>query len=932
MFVVNPLMKSMARAFGGGLSATLILASPAFAQTATGTDSKLERVEVTGSSIKRIDGETALPVQVLTRDDIARSGVSSVEQLLKSVTATSTFGAATVAGTGSGGGQGGNNSVSTISLRGLGAARTLVLINGRRSAPANGGSAVDIASIPVASIERVEVLKDGASAIYGSDAVAGVVNFILRRDFTGTEISATVGAPTRSGGGTEAKVSMFSGFGDFDKNGFSGTLSATYQAVKPIFGSSRSFARNLDVDNYLDKTNPTATFPANIRLNNGSIIAPPNYPNCGPYSLVSPLNPGICRYDNASYDALQPDSKLASVALSGRFKLASDFEAYGDASLTQNKTMNTVQHVLINGAALAVGHPYRTSLANLLNTQYPQFPQLKSLTGSGWALLPPTSPYYPTAYANSKGLTGQPLVLQFRSVPTGVRKTEDISDNQRLVLGVRGSALGWDVDTGLIYSKNKTSTYLRQGWVDTDSYLNLVNTGVINPFGDTTDPAALAAALATNTNALFSTITQTIKGVDAKASREVFKLPAGAVSVAVGAELRQETLDINPSDANRRGLVAGFGGVGGVPTVGDRNVTSGYVEVAVPIIKGLELDAAVRYDKYQNVGSTTNPKLSLRWQPVDQLLVRASAGTGFRAPTLLNLLQPQSQGVTTNGQRDSVRCPTVSATNVDCSTQYNTLGGGNPDLKPEKSKSMTLGTVFEPTRDYSIGVDYFDVEVKETITAGAASVTTILADPTRFSSLIVRNAPDVNASGAGPIAYILQGLVNLGKVKVKGADLDLKGRVLNTGSNKVTLRLNGTYFSKYDVQNLNLSYSSQINNPANGSIGVVLRWRHTAGATWDTGPWSTSLTQNYQTGYNDVRTPLQPAAVPTRKVASYTTYDTQIAYSGIKDVKLMLGVKNLFDTNPPYTNYGGGFVGGYDLSYIDVRGRFVYLTAGYTFK
>ena len=431
---------------------------------------------------------------------------------------------------------------------------------------------------------------------------------------------------------------------------------------------------------------------------------------------------------------------------------------------------------------------------------------------------------------------------------------------------------------------------------------------------------------------MFITITQTIKGVDAKASREVFKLPAGAVSVAVGAELRKETLDINPSDANRRGLVAGFGGVGGVPTVGDSNVTSGYVEVAVPIIKGLEIDGAVRYDKYENVGSTTNPKLSLRWQPVDQLLVRASAGSGFRAPTLLNLLQPQSQGVTTNGQRDLLRCPVVAPNNIDCSTQYNTLGGGNPDLKPEKSRSVTLGTLFEPTPDYSIGVDYFNVQVKETIASGAASIATILADPARFSSLIVRRAPDGNVSGVGPIAFILQGLVNLGKVVVAGTDIDLKARVLNSGSDKVTLRLNGTYFSKYDVQNLNLSYTSAINNPANGSIGVVVRWRHTAGATWDTGPWSATLTQNFQTGYRDVRTALQPAGVPTRKVASYATYDTQVSYTGIKAVKLTLGVKNLANTNPPYTNYGGGFVGGYDLSYTDVRGRFVYLTAGYTFK
>lgn len=931
MLEVRPLITSLAWAFGG-LSSVALIALPAAAQTTGGADMKLGRVEITGSSIKRIDAETALPVQILTREDIARSGVSSVEQLLKSITATSTFGAATVAGTGSGGGQGGNNSASSISLRGLGAARTLVLINGRRSAPANGGSAVDIASIPVASIDRVEVLRDGASAVYGSDAVAGVVNFILRRDFSGTEISATVGAPTRSGGGTEKRVSLFTGYGDFDKDGLSGTFSATYQTVDPIFGISRSFARNLDVENYLDKTSATATFPANVRRNNGTILAAPTYPNCGPFSIVSPLTPGVCRYDNAPYDALQPESKLGSLAASGRYKLNADLEAYGEVGLTQNKTINTIQHVLINGAALAPGSPYTKSLTDLLNTQYPQFPQLRPLIGFGWALLPPSSPYYPTAYANSNGLNGQPLVLQFRSIPTGVRMTEDVSENQRVVTGVRGTAAGWDVDAGALYSKNKTSTFLRQGWVDTDSYLKLVNTGVINPFGPTNDPAALAAAFATNSNGLFNRITQTVKGLDGKASREVFKLPAGPVSVALGAEFRKETLDIDPSDANRRGLVSGFGGIGGVATTGDRNITSGYVEVAVPVVKGVEVDAALRYDKYDNVGNTTNPKLSVRWQPTETLLFRGSAGTGFRAPTLLNLLQPQVQGVSTNGQRDTLRCPVVTPGNVDCSTQYNTLAGGNPALKPEKSRSATFGVVFEPTRDYSIGIDYFNVQVKETITAGAASVATILADPNRFSSLITRRSPDGNASGVGPVNFISQGLINLGKVKVSGVDVDLMGRILKTDSDRVTLRLNGTYFNKYDVQNTDGSYSSQIDSPGNGNIGVVIRWRHTASATWDTGPWSASLAQNYQNGYQDVRTGLQPASVPNRNVASYVTYDAQLNYSGIKDLRLTLGVKNLTDRNPPYTNYGGGFVGGYDLSYADVRGRFAYLTANYSFK
>ena len=918
---------ALTRAFGG-ITLVALFASPAAVALAQ-TAEPAQRIEVTGSSIKRIQGETALPVQVLNRDDITRSGVTTVEQLLKGVTATSTLGGATVANTGAGGGQGGTNSTSLVSLRGLGSQRTLVLINGRRSAPAGGGSAVDIASIPLHAVDRVEVLKDGASAVYGSDAVAGVVNFILRRDYMGAELSATVGVPTRSGGGEEAKVSAFAGFGN-DRYGV--TVGASYSKTKPIFGADRSFARNLNVAEQLDKTS-TTSFPANVRLPNGQLRSP-DYPNCGEFSLVSPLSPGLCRYDNAPYIALQPDIEQLGATLGARYSFSSAAEAYVEANLTRNHTRNTTQHVLINGAALPAGHPYRAALTNLINTQYAgltaaQQTQLRSLVGSAWALLPPTSPYYPTAFANTNGLQGQPLVLLFRSIPSGVRKTEDITDNQRLVTGVRGLLAGWDYDAGLLYSSNEITTNLTQGWAETDKYLRLVNTGVINPFGATTDPAARQAALDANYNGNFSVITTTVSSIDLKASRELFKLQHGAVSLALGAEWRKEELDIKPSQANREFRISGFGAAG-VPVVAERDVQSAFVEVNVPLAKKLELNAAVRYDRYEGVGSTTNPKASLRWQPMDTLLVRASVGSGFRAPTLVDLYQPEARGITTNGQRDLIRCPIGTSGIIDCSTQFVTIGGGNPALKPEKSTSATVGFLFEPTKDFSAGIDFFNVEITDIIRTGIPAAT-ILLDPVRYASYIRRGAPDGNASGAGPIIGIDQSLTNLGKTVVGGYDIDLKARVYEGAQGRVTARLNGTYFSTYKQENLDGSFTSVINQPSAIGIGVVLRWRHTLAATWETGPWSVTLSENYQVGYQDTRTALQPASVTPRTVERYETFDLQGSYRGFKQLKLSAGVKNLFDRNPPYTNYGGGFVGSYDLSYTDVRGRFAYVTATYKF-
>ncbi len=924
-----------AAAIAAAAITTIALSSTAFGQQPAqppepASSQKLDKVVVTGSSIRRIEGETALPILQITREDIKRAGVSSVEELLKTISTTSTSGSTSVANTAAGGGQGGGGSASLVSLRGLGSARTLVLVNGRRTAPAGGSSAIDIGTIPLAAIERIEVLKDGASAVYGSDAVAGVVNFILRTDFSGTEVSVTFGAPTRSGGGRDMKVSAFSGFGDLSKNKFSVNLGGSYQKIDPIFGNDRKFASNLNVDEKLDRTSNTP-FPASIVLPSNLALRSANYPNCGPFSLVSPLNPGNCRYDNSPYVSLQPKSEQANLIVNARANIAQDTEAYLESSFTENKTTNTIQHVLINGTALTPTHPYTTTLRNLLNTQYAAFPGLQRFIGSGYALLPPSSPYYPTLFAGSLGLAGQPLVLQLRSIPTGVRVTQDKTDNARVVAGIKGNGFGWEYDTAFMYAQNKLSEDLKDGWPLFDQYLSLLNTGVINPFGPTTDSAALAKADAAIFRGNWFVNKTTVTGFDAKGSRELFQLPSGAVSLALGAEFRKEKIDLQPSQTNIDFLVAGFGGAG-VPIAASRNVQSAYAEAAIPVTKHFEVDLAVRYDNYQRVGSTVNPKVSLRWQPSEFVLLRAASGTGFRAPTLTDLYAPVSFGITTNGQRDLIRCPQGGpTTGIDCSNQFVTVLGGNADLKPEKSNSVSYGILIEPSKAISIGLDMFVIGLKDVIRTGVP-VATILGDPKTYGNLIVRGPTDGDPSGVGRITGISQTLTNLGKVNVEGIDVDVKIRAFSTPEDKLTFRLNGTYMSKYETQNLNGTFSSVINNGSSTLPGVVLRWRHVLSAIYERGPWNASLSQNFQVEYTDTRTALQPATVVPRFVGPYETFDAQVSYGGFKSTRLTFGVKNLLDRDPPYANHGSGFVGSYDLSYADIRGRFAYVTAAYQFK
>jgi iron complex outermembrane receptor protein len=651
----------------------------------------------------------------------------------------------------------------------------------------------------------------------------------------------------------------------------------------------------------------------------------------------------LCRFDNAPFDDLQPDVKLENIALNGRFKVNDAIEAYAQGSYTRIRTIENEQPVLINGAAQTGGSPYAIDLHNLYNSQYSAFPRLGVLLFGGvtpaalnvnapanaFALLPVTSPYYPAAFAAAQGIAGQPLPLLLRSFQTGARQTTDISQETRFLTGFRGTAAGWDYDVGALYSKDKITNLLTGGWTLTDQYLNLLNTGVINPFGPTTDPAALARAQATVFNGEFNIQQNTIESIDAKVSRDLFNLPAGALAFAGGVEFRREMLNISPSFENLNFLVSGFGAPS-VPISAARSVGSAYAEFSAPIIKGLEVDIAGRFDHYEGVGHTVNPKASIRWQPIEQLLFRAAVGKGFRAPSLTDLFLPPVRGITTNGQRDLIRCPVITAS-TDCSNQFVTIAGGNAALQPEKSRSQTIGFVFEPNKDYSLGVDAFYVAVKDTIRA-AFSVAQILGNPTQFASLIQRGAPDGNPSGVGPIIGIAQGQVNAGRTNVSGFDVDLKGRVYNTPGDKVTLGLDGTYFTRYDQQNpLDGSYQNAINIAAQGGIGIILRWRHTAYATLDHGPFALTFQHNFQVGYRDVLTTLQPATATPRQVGSYTTLDTQLAYTGIKNLKLAVGVKNLADRDPPYTNYGGGFIGGYDLSYADVRGRFVYGSATYKF-
>ena len=913
---------------GGGF---VLAAAPVAAQTAPPGQS-LERVEITGSSIKRIDAETALPVQVITREQIQRSGAVNVEQLMQTVSSISSSGGLTAASA-SGATTGG---ISAISLHGLTSLRTLVLLNGRRVAPYGTGFtgdsvSVDVNSIPLAAIDRVEVLKDGASAIYGSDAIAGVVNFILRQDFTGIEATGEYGHTTQGGGGFKRATGTF-GIGNLAADRYNFMFVASYQKEAGILGGDRSFARSGINEVNLNDTSSGNTFPGNIATYNpvtgatGLVNRNPAAPGCpSPYAILDPLFPANrCRFDPSPLVTLVPESDRGSLFATGKFAITPDIVAYAEASYNRNKIRTVIQPVpLSDQFALPDNNPLCA-----------QAPYNKTDSGPCQAafVLNPGSPFYPTAYATAQYGSAVPLVVRYRSALTGNRDITDISEAPRAVLGVKGTVASWDFDVAGLYSESKVREQVNNGYPLYTLIMPLLNSGNVNPFGDNTS-AVQAQADATQFRGDAFKVKSSLASLAGRVSGDVARLPAGPLGVALGAEGRKEKYQYEASNEIQTGDVSGYGG-NFLPIDRSRNVTAVFGEVNVPIVKNLEGNVAVRYDHYSGVGNSTTPKGSLRWQPIPQLLLRTSYGRGFRAPSLQDLYAANTQGVTTSGVSDPLRCPTTQSSN-DCLTQFAVTNGGNSGLKPEKSKNFTLGTVLEPINNVSVGIDYFNVKLTDTITNGVP-VSSILADPAAFGALITRAPVDpATPTLPGRITNISQTNLNLGTTKVAGFDLDLRWRIPTTEYGRFQVSGSGTYFRKFDTSNLDGSFSGGIDQINTATGGVVPRLRTYLAVDWQQGPFSVTVANNWQKHYKDVPgtfevldpdSPDYTGPQVHTKVNSYVTWDLQGSYEATKNWRFTLGARNVFDRDPPYTNTGGqsSFQAGYDPQYGDPRGRFLY--------
>ena len=912
---------AVARALGAGMA--VMLAVPAFAQQAQ----KIEKIEVTGSNIKRVEGEGPSAIVVLTREDIDRSGATNAYELLNLVAANNSAGNVSIANTiGSL-----TFSANTASLRGLGGGRTLVLLNGKRlsgfAGEIQGVQGVNLTTIPFNAIERVEVLLDGASAIYGSDAIGGVINFIVRKDYRGAEVTGYYAAPTRGGPGPDGSQATFkvaTGFGDLARDRYNVFLAAQYDKQDPLEQRARNFSNSsvrLDLGLIGISGN---TFPGHISTGG---IGTPGFPNCDPSTYFPDLGER-CFYDPALQAGVQmiPSIKTFNIYGAGTFQFTNNLQGYLSGNYSKQENNFVIQPAPISD-------------------QFPYGPNAEFLSN---ILLPPTSPFYPHALAAAAGVDGQPLNVRYRSVLTGNRDTTDTNEQFQIVAGLKGNFANWDWDAAFTYNEGKTKQELNGGFpllsltADHPTLLPLLRSGQVNLFGPNT-PEIEQAVRATNYigKSFDGKASSTV--VDGKISGEVFNMPAGPAALAIGAQAMSEDFTQTPAPVLATGDLSGFGGTV-LPVDKSRDSYAGFAELNVPLLRSLEGNIAVRYDHYSDFGSTTNPKYSLRWQPTKTMLLRTSYGTGFLAPSLYQLWTPNIPGTSATGLSDPVRCPVTNDIGIDCQTQFTVLFGGNANLQPEKSKQWSAGIVFEPAQGWSVSLDWFDLYLNNIIVNGITPAV-VLNDIAQYGHLVTRAAPDPAFPNLpGRITSIDQRFINVGGTKIQGIDTNIQYQAPPTPIGRFRLTMSGTYYIKYDVQQNDGSYAGFVSNAFAAAVtGITPRWKSYQTVSWDNGPWTVVLGNSYQSSYTDAQcdftdTHSDPDCEAAaggglkRTVSSMSLWDLQTTWKGFKNLQLTLGARNLLDTNPPKSNQQNSFQLGFDPSYYDPRGRVVYVSATYKFK
>ncbi|WP_309639180.1 TonB-dependent receptor [Methylibium sp.] len=919
MFKRTKLSAALLMACGG-----VLLSSGGLAQAQDNTQ-KLERVTITGSNIKRTDTETASPVQVISREEIERSGKQSIQEVLRGVTAD---GLGSIPSSFSDGFASGS---AAVSLRGLGVNSTLVLVNGRRMTTyglADDGTRnfVDLNSLPLEAVDRIEVLKDGASAIYGADAVGGVVNVILRKNYTGASIGGSYGQASRGDGKTTRAFGSL-GFGDIDADKYNVFLSLEASQQKNIWSVDRGFIGQSDHTSrgYYDTTNgarrpyfsagPTSNSPYGVTRSATGGGARVNVIPCAPSAIVP--STGLCGYNPLVEQEVQPALDRLNFFGRGTLQFSPSLTAYLEVGYFSTKSKANVTLGANNdGGVFVPGDPFNPLLVH------------------SFMNLPAGHP--DNTFGVDRSLFIRPFELGGRDQTT---------DNEvlRLVQGLQGTGFGWDFDVGASYIKSRLKNQ-NFGYIRYDVMQAALNNGTYRITSPSlTAPSVLAAISPT----LENTPTSSIKSIDFKASRELMNLPGGALGLAVGGELRWEAANTPPVPFTETAEIVGLGYSA---FNASRRVQAVFGELNAPVTKWLELNGALRYDRYSDFGSSTTPKVGFKIKPIDQFAVRGTYSEAFRAPG------PAETGGSSFGF-----------------TTFGILSQGNPNIQPETAKSYTLGLIAEPLPGTSATLDYWKVDRKNEI---------VQADPNSIiGSLPTTGTPLSRISGAQPNTFIYYdangdiGTVtgfyrNAAKTKTDGVDLELRHRMSLGEAGKLSTQLNWTHVNKFqrtDPDGNTFEYAGTHGPLVQSAGGGSPKDRMSLTLTLDRGPWAVTGGINYvgpikmidhkgettdPDGSGTIHNSNTGVDYPDAgqyncgvfdtsgnvyggcKLPSFTTFDLFARWTPMKNLDVNFSIQNLFDRKAPFDPY---LVIPYAINYNQTWhqsgavGRFLTVGAKYSF-
>ena len=887
------------------------------------------KVNVTGSNIKRIDSETSAPIETITREDIQASGLQTISDVVRQITANNN-GSISSSFT-----NGFSASGSGVSLRGLGPNNTLVLLNGRRLANfglADDGHAsyVDLQQIPFDAVERIEVLKDGASAIYGSDAVAGVVNIILRQQFTGLTATGTAGT-TANGKGNQYKGAVTFGAGDLTKDKFNVymTIDAQKQDANPANkGRQYNGSNNLEFMG-LGDTRPGASPIDPNSVGSSSIVGnvrpvnPVTGGSAGAFqSLPGYCAPGnqtgqFCRYELKDYVDIQPKVERFNVFLRGSYNFTDTIQGYTELSYFDVKT-----------------HTRNTPTGTRANWYNPANNTIQSSVNIRLPVGHPDNPF---------SANNQAARLYYVNDSLGGRDTDYDSSTQRYLGGFKGSNAGWDWDVAGLYIKNDTSV-TRQGFYLYDRLLQgLAGTSPYGYYRVGSASAGLNSAEFNNWIAPKGSydISSTNTIFDAKASRDLMKLNGGQLALAVGYEFRKEEVNNPGVPGTETGNVLGLGYSA---AFGSRNVNAIFAELYAPVLKNLELTAAVRFDDYSDVGNTWNPKVGAKWTIIPQLVLRGTWATAFRAPGLYETSKANASAGFTVAV-DPVRCP-VTGLPADCNAQVLGINIGNPFIKPETSDTWTVGLIWEPVPGLSGTLDYWNINTKDQITIG--SVQAVVNKPSTFPAATVgrdsNNLPGIPNSGT--LLYVSTPYQNANTVKTAGIDLNIVWKQSLKDWGNLNTELQWTHVFNYDQTFANGDTFKYVGTQGNYDVSsgsATPQDRINLIMGWTRGPWNVTGTVRYVSDYQSI--PYQGAIEdgtgclsvldgPDCHVSSFTTLDLSAQYTGFKNWQIFGSVINVFNRIAPFNPAAayGNINANYNYAYSGITGTQFNLGARYSFQ